>query len=247
MSTRKRNALIATAVVLSVVLAAVSFGFAPGREAKNPAAGEHESLEDGGVYVVKTKTYKRHGTLSIEEKPFQLERSKETVEYTVDGEGRITGVSQSIKSDDESKSFLLELTGNRYSVTDLKTGDKSLGARVPDKTWTFSDQSPSLSETTTMLEGGGMSLVAETTWMGREILVYEAIAPFVGQTTAPEDGGVIGLPVVYDLSPVSQRAGAYVDVATARVVRSYRYAIDAAGVETLVESFELLSIEKETE
>ena len=120
--------------MLSVALAAVSFGFALGREAKNPAAGEHESLEDGGVYVVKTKTYKRHGSLSIEEKPFQLERSKETVEYTVDGEGRITGVSQSIKSDDESKSFLLELTGNRYSVTDLKTGGKSLGARVTDKT-----------------------------------------------------------------------------------------------------------------
>ena len=37
-------------------------------------------------------------------------------------------------------------------------------------------------------------------WKGRNIVVYEAVGPIVGQLNAPEPNGLIGLPVVYDLS-----------------------------------------------
>ena len=189
--------------------------------------------------------FKRHGPEIIERTPFQLESSNQVLKYTIEDDGSLTGLSHSIKSSDESNDYLLELVGSQYTVTDVKTGVQSEGPKIPETSLSVLTQPVGSTDLSSKLESAGLTRGSETVWRGSNVVVYEAVGPIIGQLSTPEPNGVVGLPVVYDLSPVSQRAGVYVDAATNKVVRTYRYVIDSSGDETLIESLDILSIEKE--
>ena len=131
-------------------------------------------------------------------------------------------------------------------MTDLTTGTQSEGPTVPESSISIGKlPREAAMDLVGELERAGMTRVSESVWRERNVAIYEAVGPIVGQLSRPELNGPIGFPVVYDLAPVSQRAGVYLDIATGIAIRTYRYAIDSSGDETLIESLEVLSIARE--
>ena len=241
---KRRIALPGLAILIGAVLIGASLGFATTTEPTSEASDGYTVGSSGGTYSITMERFTRHGPETIERTPFQLESSTQVIRYTIEEDRSLTGVSHSIKSSDESNDYLLELVGSQYTVTDVKTGIQSEGPKVPETSLSLSTQTVESTDLTATLESAGLTRGLEMVWRGRNVVVYEATGPIIGQLSAPEPNGVVGLPVVHDLSPVSQRAGIYVDTATNRVVRTYRYATDSSGDETLIESLDILSIEK---
>ena len=224
--------------LVGVLMAAVSihavFAFTP----DVGSVGPYSISTDPGTYRITVQRFKRHGPETIERTPFQLESSSQVISYQVTGGGALDDVSVSVRSD--GGNYLLELNGNRYNITDQTTNTRSEGPTIPASSLARSTSSVDLP---TALESAGLTRGSERVWRGRNVVVYEAVGPIVGQLNRPQANEAVGLPVVYDLAPVSQRAGVYVDTETGLAIRTYRYAVDARGNETLIESLEVLSIE----
>ena len=241
---KRRIALLGLAILIGAVLIGASLGFATAIEPRSEASDVYSVSRDAGTYSVTMERFKRHGPEILERTPFQLENSTQVFKYRIQDDGSPVGLSHSIKSSDESNEYLLELAGSQYTVTDLKTGVQSEGPKIPETSISAPAQPPGPIDVSAKLESAGLTRGSEMVWNGRNVVIYEAVEPIIGQQGMPGSDGVVGLPVVYDLSPVSQRAGVYIDTATGMVVRTYRYAIDSSGDETLIESLEILSIVK---
>ena len=198
--------------------------------------------------------YTIEGDGSLTNVSHSIKSSDERNEYLLELEGTqytVTDVTTGVESEGPripetslpvTTQPLAPNTGTQFVPN---TGVQSEGRNTPGTSVPDSMQPPGPIDISTRLESAGLTRGSQIVWRGSNVVVYEAVGPFIGQLSAPEPNGLIGLPVVYDLSPVSQRAGVYVDTTTNRVVRTYRYAIDSSGDETLIESLDILSIEKE--
>ena len=183
-----------------------------------------------------------------------IKSSDERNEYLLELEGSqytVTNVTTGVMTEGPripatslsgSTQTLVPNTNTQFAAN---TGVQPEGRNTPETSAPGSTPPAGSTDLSAKLASAGLTRGSEIVWLERNVVVYEAVGPFIGQLSAPEPNGVIGLPVAYDLSPVSQRAGVYVDTATNRVVRTYRYAIDSSGNETLIESLDILSIEKE--
>ena len=241
---KRRIFLPGLAILIGAVLIGATLGFATTTEPTSETSEGYAVGSSGGSYTITMERFTRHGPETIERAPFQLESSTQVLRYTIEEDRSLSGVSHSIKSSDEDNDYMLELVGSQYTVTDVKTGIQSQGPKVPESSLSLPTQTLELTDMTATLESAGLTRGSEMVWQGRNVVVFESTGPIIGQLSAPEPNGVVGLPVIHDLSPVSQRAGVYVDPATDRVVRTYRYAIDSSGDETLIESLDIVSTEK---
>ena len=197
-----------------------------------------------GSYTVTVERFKRHGPETPAVGPFQLENLTQVVRYRINESAGITDVSMTISSDEGN--FRLDLNDGQYVITDLDSNTQSPGPTIPQGSLSLPAQPEGHESLTSALESAGMTRVEESaTWRSRHVAVYEDFGSIVGQLNMPGEGEPLGLPVMYDLSPVTQRAGVYVDTETDIAVYGYRYAVDAGGNETLIESFAITSIERE--
>lgn len=237
-----RFTLLRFPVLLTAVIIGTMLGFTNTSE----PSGQYYFGSDPGAYQITVERFKRHGPEVIEKAPFQLERSTLVCRFRIEGDGSVADVSTSVTSKDGSSRYLMELEGNQYIITDLTTGVQSEGDSVPASSLIPSPKSLERADLITNLERGGLTRVSEAVWRGQNVLIYEAQGgPIVGQLSKPDPNVGFGFHVIYDLAPVSQKVGAYLDTATGIVIRTYRYAIDSSGNETLIESFEVLSIVRE--
>ena len=232
-------------LVATMIIAVLVHIYTPSPGEASGASGNGYTFgSEAGEYSITLDQFKRHGPHEIERNPFQLEEFKQVLSYTVAPDTSISEVSVSITSKDEASEYRLDLSGDRYMITDLVNGTTSDGPTVSTSSLTPPGRVSAVSNLPAVLEQAGYSLISTIPWNGRSVDVYEVTGSIVGQLQRPESNGPIGLPVIYDLAPSQQRAGIYVDTAAGVAIRSYRYAIDTDGNETLIESFEVQSIER---
>ncbi len=236
-----RFTLLRFPVLLTAVIIGTMLGFTNTSE----PSGEYYFGSDPGAYQITVERFKRHGLEVIEKAPFQLERSTLVYRFRIEGDGSVADVSTSVASKDGSSRYLLELKGTQYTVTNLTTGVQSEGDSVPASSLIPSMQPHGPSDWSAELERIGLIRVSEAVWRGRNVAIYEAQGPIVRQLSKPDPNVGFGFHIIYDLAPVSQRVGQYVDAATGITIRTYRYAIDSSGNETLIESFDVHSIVRE--
>ena len=225
--------VIALAILLSVSLVGTWLGFR--------FLGDDETQ---AVYHAKIELFARHGPEIIEATPFLLERSTQVIRVETDKNGAVATMSVLITEEGGTHQYSLELNEGRYLVTDLSTGRQTDRPSIPPVDPSGLVQPPTVEERLRALEGAGLKHVGDTLWRDQTIAIYEASGPFVGQATKPTPDQLI-LPVVYDLSPVAQRVGLYLDLETGIAVKTYRYAVDADGNETLIQSLHVHYVEKE--
>ena len=222
-----RFTLLRFPVLLTAVIIGTMLGFTNTSE----PSGQYYFGSDPGAYTITVQRFKRHGPEVMERAPFQLERSTLVYSSRIEDDGSVADVSTSVASRDGSSRYLMELEGNQYIITDLTTGVRSDGPNIPPSSFLTSPESRERADLIANLERGGLTRVSEAVWRGQNVLIYEAQGgPIVGQLSKPDPNVGFGFPVIYDLAPVSQRVGSYVDAATGITIRTYRYAIDSSAM-----------------
>ena len=175
---------------------------------------------DPGIYVIVMNKYQRLGD-DVERSVHVLERSTLENRFTITAANDMTNVSTRITGD--GKEYLITLdSDNMEQITDVSTDIVTQGFQSPP---VGLPSQPDKAQVIKGLENSGAVRVAEKQWHGRTVYVYEA--------AGDEEGANY------------YRVVSYLDEATGMVVYTARYMSAAEGTETLVEWFELTSIQKE--
>ena len=240
---KKRNVVLLVVACLAAALIGAIFVLGPEETQAKVISDE----QGPGVYSITIDRFKRHGPETIAVvNPFMLERFTQEIRYTVEQDGVMSDVIVSIFGADGTSLYRLESAGGQYTVTDMETGLQTTEPGAPIGGVQDPMAESGSTELAATLTAAGYTLGSTGTWRGREVEVYESVGPALGQLSKPTPE-FIGLPVVYDLAPVSERVEMTLDSTTGNPLRMYRYAIDERGKETVIESMEIASRQRDAD
>jgi hypothetical protein len=212
---------------------------------ENGIADENYSFDTptpGQTFHTKIEQYKRYGPHrdAIEsDLTLQLPTETSTREmwYRIGPNSEILDIRMDVNSADGRPLYShTSPAGDRYQVTDHRTNTQEDGGPVP--------QFPSPSDPVEQRDFAdvytdlGWEQSREASFNGRVTLVFETVAPISPQR--PPAGDSISTPVYYDLQGVEFRIEAHVDAESGVVLQNFRYVVDAAGNDTVIEYFKIL-------
>ena len=243
-------ALLGVSTMILVVLFATSSGLRSYlRKRTDDGPYSFTSTDPGGEYLIRFRKYRRYGPLldefnAMTDKMLDPETAIQTINISLDSHSQSYDITIETRTESGELWYTkASADGHSFTVTNHRTGEERIelekfAPSIPDPGQ--SDETPNALD---VLLKGGFEVVGYGSFNIRETTVLRSEpTPVSPRDLTLQSAGNYKSPIVYGLDAAQYVVEMHVDTERGMLLRSLRCAMDLEGQNTLIESFELLTM-----